>query len=735
MIDHKQEYIRTYPRWGGVDISWALNPFAGGSWSALQPYDDFWCVYQHKEDAGMVHVANRNIVPGSKWFARGASTQSQYRGASMSDGDGNYIETDGGSDLTQIDFRRFKPLGTHHYQEYWYPVQGLPGKVVEANPEACLSLETQPSQLGLAVNRPLKKGRVEVMVKEKKILEKSISLNPLKSVSIPVELKKAPLKVVLFDSSGKTLLTYKSPRIEKKELPSEGPVRKQEKPLPEMSAEEAYLKGIDEITHPEEHFLKGEEYFQRAVELDSGHSLAHRELGILYLKRGLWDKAERKFQKSLKRNPHQGEAHYYRGWVNKIKGESEEALNSLFEAAKYSETEAPAFLLLGKMMMVRHRWRKAQEYLKRAYSQSRSTEAQVLLASVFRKKSQFKKARQSLPDHFFPHYALGNLLAGRYRFSEAVSQYKKALKKLNPLSEKKKKTHSELMSVIHRNIGVLLWKTMNRPDQAVPYYKKAVRYATWHFKPFEELSQIYRETGNLEKAVRTARSGLDRVELPYKLVLILIPLYTKLEEYDKILNLLPQYPADDHTKTKFQDRWKEIHVKKGKNLLREGNYEESIRWFEQAVEIPPELFIPRNKIKPRSDFALAWWWKGVALEKMGNEGQARECWEKAAQTRYDALSRGQLYRAKSLVQLGKKDQASRLLHQIIHAAQTGARVITEGAAPPWEAYLFFLQGAAYEELGFIDKAIDFYRKALKVDPAHTEPVYTDTQKRLEKLEK
>lgn len=867
MIDHAQQYIRTYPEWGGEDVSWAMNPFSGGSWSALEPWDDFWCTYHHREDAGMVHVADRYIVPGSKWFSFGSSIRANFRGSAGSDEDGSYIEVDSGSDLTQIDFRRFQPLATHYWEEYWYPVKGLKGGVLKANRDACLSLVEEKGKHNIIfnVNYPLKDGRIKAALDDKVILEKSFSITPLTPYSIPLDSKKGKLSVDLTNSSGKLILGYTEPEIDGSKLPPEGPIVRKEKEPKEMSAEELYLEGIKEITHTKEHFLEAEKFFKQALEKDPGHSLAHIELGILYLGRGLWQEAENEFKASIVRNPLQGHAHYYLGLVYKMTEKYQEAIEELFLAAKYTETYAAAYYLLGQIMIINGELEKAQQFLMKSYRASGSTEAQVLLASVYRKMNKFQHAAQAtarvlykepinyfaayeeyltakeegkseeelyekfiklireenqsflelacfymnsgqhqegidllekmlqrrkkeasfplfyyylgylynrlgdrkqseryfgmsqeqnkctlvfpqrleeffileatkkaIPNDFMPYYAEGNLLAGRYRFSDSIEQFKLALKRRENLPEKEKEDLSDLLSIINRNIGILLWKIENKTDEAIPYYKQAIKYATWHFQPFQELISIYQEREEIDKAIEVARSSLDRIKHPYKIANMLIGLHIRKRDYDSVIDLISSYPADDKRRVWYQEMYQQAYVEKGKKLMREEKYAGALKDFDNATKIPEIMHI-QGKVCP--DFAEALWWKGFDLELLGKETEALECWSEAISQKYDAHRRGQLYKAKSLIKLGKKQQAIKLLNQMLHACQTRARIITEGAAPPWEAYLYFLQGAVHEELGLKEKAIEFYRKAVKIDPVHTEPVYTDSKTRLEKLER
>jgi len=47
--------------------------------------------------------------------------------------------------------------------------------------------------------------------------------------------------------------------------------------------------------------------------------------------------------------------------------------------------------------------------------------------------------------------------------------------------------------------------------------------------------------------------------------------------------------------------------------------------------------------------------------------------------------------------------------------------------------LNFLQTSVYEELGDTERAKEFYTKDASVDPAHSEPVYSDAMRQLEEL--
>ncbi len=892
MLDHSQKYFYTYPIWGGRDISWTEQLFSGGSWSALYPYDNFWCTYQHDEDAGIVHVADRRVLPGSKWFAYGPGNRSNFYGAVMSDEDGPYIEVDAGTDITQIDFRRLTPLGSHQWQEYWYPVKGLKGEIVKANENAILSLERKEGKVQLTLNTviQLKQGELTVQANEQKIFSDKISTSPLRPFSKDVGKAEGTITIVLKDDMGKELLTYKP--IDEGKLPPEGPSIKDnqqvitdeeyvtihpEGALPEnwwatrgekveeMTAEELYLAGLRELRETRERLKEAEELFREALKKDPGHSLAHLELGIIDIKKGLWQEAEAEFKSSIYRNPEQGPAFYYRGLVRKLTGNTSQAIADLFEAAKYPETSSPAHLLLGQITLARGEFEKAESYFQNAVKASNSSEAKVSLAMTYRMQKKYELARSVIEDilsdepinyfaayemslldelmgkpaddaytkfvkiindddqpylelasfymksglyqdainflqkvirsreekEYYPmfyyylgylygkvgqieqsrkyfqmphriknwdlvfpnrleelfilqeaikanpqdwlaHYALGNLFAGRYRFSDAINEWKLALDITNNLSEKDRQNRANVLTVIYRNIGIILWKVDKKVEEAIPYFEKAIEYAGWHFQPYEDLARLYEEKGETERALSVAESGLTKVRNGYKLVNVLYSLLIKKGDYDRILELITKYPADTYTRSSYQVWYQQCHVEKGKKLFREGKFKNALAEFEKAMHYPDILLVQN---KGCEDFAEALWWEALTYEKLGRKDKATESLKKVTAAKYGAYERGQLYKAKCLMRLGQESVAKKLMEEILFACGTSTRVITEGEAPPWFAYLNFLQASVYEELGDMEKAKEFYTKAVSVDPGHSEPVYSDAMRKLEELER
>ncbi|MEA3357532.1 MAG: DUF5107 domain-containing protein [Patescibacteria group bacterium] len=201
------ETVNPYPFWAGQDVSWDKNRFVGGDWAGVDNWDDFWCVYQHDEDAGLAHIADRNIFPGCKVWSPGPGIENDYRLLSMGNELNRYLEVDAGSDLTQAGFRRLQTLTSRSWEEYWSPVKGLTGDIVKINKDAALSLVKDKNNFAIVLNTTseVKNGQLTVSVDGKTVLNEKASIVPLKPFSKEIGKVDGIISVNLKDDNGKEI--------------------------------------------------------------------------------------------------------------------------------------------------------------------------------------------------------------------------------------------------------------------------------------------------------------------------------------------------------------------------------------------------------------------------------------------------------------------------------------------------------------------------------------------------
>ncbi|MEA3477981.1 MAG: tetratricopeptide repeat protein, partial [Bacteroidota bacterium] len=227
-----------------------------------------------------------------------------------------------------------------------------------------------------------------------------------------------------------------------------------------------------------------------------------------------------------------------------------------------------------------------------------------------------------VPEDYLANYALGNILAGRYRFADAIIQWKIALEKMSSLSDEDKMKRSDVLKVLYVNIGSVLWKTLDKPDEAIPYLQKSIEYADWHFQPYHDLASLYMEKKDINKAIKVAEDGATKVRDGWFLVRdILTPLYYKQQNYDRIIELLHNHWGGHINRATFQDHYRNAHLAKGKKLFRDGEFEEALKVFDSGMDYPDILLLNEND-KGSQDFAELFWWKGLTFIELGKSDEA-----------------------------------------------------------------------------------------------------------------
>ena len=143
--------VQSWPVWEGVDQSWYKNDPSAMAIFARDVHRDFFGVYYHQSNYGVVHVSDFRQNPGKKLWSWGTARSGRIWDTILSDDDGPYNEIQSGRFATQ-GYREFmEPHRVEQWTEYWYPVSGLDGGFVEATanwPSMSASPQTRPVTSG-----------------------------------------------------------------------------------------------------------------------------------------------------------------------------------------------------------------------------------------------------------------------------------------------------------------------------------------------------------------------------------------------------------------------------------------------------------------------------------------------------------------------------------------------------------------------------------------------------------
>ncbi|HEY3345181.1 MAG TPA: DUF5107 domain-containing protein, partial [Anaerolineaceae bacterium] len=151
VMDHGKRDVSTFPiatgtyykvnYAPGTDISWYRNIPVPTSYMAYHSDFDFLGGYDHRAQAGMLHIANHHIVPGKKQWTWGNGDFGRAWDRQLTDSDGPYVELMCGAYTdNQPDFSWIQPGEEKSFSQFFLPYKAI-GPVSSANQDTALSLE------------------------------------------------------------------------------------------------------------------------------------------------------------------------------------------------------------------------------------------------------------------------------------------------------------------------------------------------------------------------------------------------------------------------------------------------------------------------------------------------------------------------------------------------------------------------------------------------------------------
>lgn len=168
----------------GVDLSRPGNHTRGFvSRFAVGSREPFMGVYHPRTDAGMVHFAFIDEVPGKKIWSWGWDQEGRNWRKALSDNDGSYLEIQAGLFRNQETYAFLEPQESIRFREYYMPVRGIEG-FSRANLAGILHVrrrlgaERSVLRVGVNVNREVSNGRLRVLCEDRVVAAEPFDLDP-----------------------------------------------------------------------------------------------------------------------------------------------------------------------------------------------------------------------------------------------------------------------------------------------------------------------------------------------------------------------------------------------------------------------------------------------------------------------------------------------------------------------------------------------------------------------------
>jgi len=373
------------------DLSWYANIPVPTSYMIASTEQDFFGGYDHRAEAGVVHVASHHISPGKKQWTWGNHEFGYAWDRNLTDDDGPYIELMAGVYTdNQPDFSYLAPWETRQFTQSWYPIHRI-GVPQAANTEAALSLEVKDgaARIGLYVTGPTGDVTVRLMNGATEIgrWTRSVTVaDPLVlTAELPAETKREALSVVV-EAGGRTLIEYNPATI----VPAKAPSVAREPAAPEQiaSVEELYLTGVH-LNQYHHATRQPEKYWEEALKRDAGDSRTHNALGLWRLRRGELARAAEHFEAAIARitslnpNPRDGEPFYNLGLARRYQQKDKEAYDAFYKATWNAAWRGAAYFALAEIDAKSQHWETALDHVRRSLrADADNLTARALLCSI-----------------------------------------------------------------------------------------------------------------------------------------------------------------------------------------------------------------------------------------------------------------------------------------------------------------------------------------------------------------
>lgn len=404
VFDHGKRDVSTFPVATGVyykvdyspgtDISRYRNIPVPTSYMAVNSDYNFVGGYEHDTKAGVLHVADHHVSPGKKQWTWGNGDFGMAWDRNLTDEDGPYIELMTGVYTdNQPDFSWLMPYEEKSFTQYFLPYREV-GMVKNASKDVLVGFENEGGNIVVRVFFSSARQGVKITLKHQGniIFESIEDVSPENvfkvNVRVSAELDERELILVVNTASGGELLRYEH-IVKNDAVPR--PAQPAPEPAEAKTTEELFLIGqhLEQYRHATYNPLS---YYQEALKREPDDFRNNNALGKWYLRRGRFALAEACFRKAIasstKRNPnpYDSEPYYNLGLSLFYQGNTDEAYNAFFKATWSSAWQDSGYFSVARIDVLRGEYSRALEHIDWSIDRNaRNAKAYMVKAYIQRK--------------------------------------------------------------------------------------------------------------------------------------------------------------------------------------------------------------------------------------------------------------------------------------------------------------------------------------------------------------
>ena len=259
-------------------------------------------------------------------------------------------------------------------------------------------------------------------------------------------------------------------------------------------------------------------------------------------------------------------------------------------------------------------------------------------------------------------YYLGNLFYDKLQYGQAITFWQISADR------------DDSFATVFRNLGIAAYNKQKDPEKALQYFNKANALDPSDGRVLMELDQLYKRTGSgPDDRLKFLEENIDIVQQRDDLYLERAALTNFTGQYAEAYNQVMQrvFHPWEGGEGRVSGQYLFSLTEMAKNDINSGNYPEAIEKLEQARSYPHNL--GEGKLYGTQENDLDYW-TGIAHEGLGNQREAKACFEKAAcgdmllvaSVFYNDQNPEKLfYKGLALQKLGKKEQSDALFNEFV----------------------------------------------------------------------
>lgn len=406
VFDHGKRAVSTFPiatgvyykmdYSAGVDISNYRNIKVPTSYMIAASDYDFEGGYENDTRCGMLHVANHRFAPGKKQWTWGNGDFGRAWDRNLTDEDGPYIELMAGVYTeNQPDFSWLMPYEEKSFVQYFFPYREL-GVVKNADKDMVLNIDSAGK--GKVRLRLFATSRQKVHVDLRsddgmRLYDAEFELSPEVVYDQEIAVGDVPFEHLSLQVNH--LRWHAEPEGGR---PVPPPAEAALKPSEISTCEQLYLTGLhlEQYRHAT---WSAKEYYEEALRRDPSDVRNNNALGLWYLRRGRFEKAEPYFRTAVRvlqrcnPNPYDGEALYNLGLCLRWQEKWDEAYDWFYKSTWNAAWQDPGYFSCAQISVMQGRLEDALSELDHALARNwHNHKARSLKAAVLRRMGKVEEA-------------------------------------------------------------------------------------------------------------------------------------------------------------------------------------------------------------------------------------------------------------------------------------------------------------------------------------------------------